>query len=271
MNMKRILILTTVILATVYSVQAQITPEFFSFNNRAVELQKRAKRVTVDRDINKNKFIYKGEWMTGITASYYTFSATDTEYLLFFDNIDASFGMTTVKPFFAYFYSDNHAVGARLGYSYTNGTLDSARIDLGEESDIQISIPYIHNLGRYYTGAIFHRSYVGLDRNGHFGLFAEVELSATGGSGVFEFDSDESKIYAKSDKTSVELAFNPGVSVFLMDNVSASMSLEFGGLGYTNIKQYDEQGEEIGERNYSKMNFKFNALAINLGVTVHIW
>ncbi len=225
----------------------------------------------VERELKKSVFAYKGEWLTGLTASYFTFAADNADYLLFIDNIDASFGMTTVKPYAGYFYKDNRAVGMRLGYSYIGGTIDAARIDLGVESDIQIDIPYIHSSGSYFTAAMFHRSYTALDRNGHFGLFAEVELSATGGSSVFEYSSGDSSVYTKSNKMAFDLSFNPGMSVFIMNNVSTSVSFEFGGLNYTTIKQYDENGASKGSRDYSGMSFKFNFLAINLGVTVHIW
>ncbi len=226
----------------------------------------------IERDINKNIFAYKGEWITGLTASYFTFSASDADYILFFDNIDADFGMTTIKPYVGYMYRHNRAVGARLGYSYLGGTINSARIDLGEENDIQIDIPYIHTSGHYFTAAVFHRSYTAIDPNGHFGLFAEVELGATRGYSIFEFDDiTDGGIYTKSNKTSVDLKFNPGVAVYITNNVSGSLSFEFGGISYTSIKQFDENGVETGNRDNSAMSFKFNFLAINIGVTVHIW
>ncbi len=225
----------------------------------------------VERELKKNIFAYKGEWMAGLSASYFTFTADDADYLLFVDNIDANFGMTSIKPFGGYFYKDNRAVGVRLGYSYIGGTIDTARIDLGEENDLQFDIPYISSAGSYFTASVFHRSYTALDRNGHFGLFAEVELSAMGGSSVFEYGSGDSGIYTKSNKMSFDLSFNPGMSVFIMSNVSTSVSLEFGGINYTKIKQYDENGVSKGSRDYSGMSFKFNLLAINLGITVHLW
>ncbi|MFI3302039.1 MAG: hypothetical protein SNH35_05835 [Rikenellaceae bacterium] len=263
--MKKIIILVLTITISTLTVVA-------STGEAAAEAPAKINRIEhVERELKRNVYAYKGEWMTGLTASYFTFTADDADYMLFVDNIDADFGMTSVKPFGAYFYRDNRAVGMRLGYSYIGGTIDTARIDLGEENDLQFDIPYISSVGSYFTAAVFHRSYTALDRNGHFGLFAEVELSAMGGSSVFEYGSGNSGIYTKSNKTSFDLSFNPGMSVFIMNNVSASVSFEFGGLNYTKVKQYDENGVSKGSRDYSGMSFKFNFLAINLGVTVHLW
>ncbi len=226
----------------------------------------------VDREINKNVFAYKGEWITGLTASYTTLSTQNAEFLLFVDNLDASFGMTSIKPYVGYNYKNNQAAGLRLGYNYVNGELNSARIDLGESTGIEtIDIPYIHVDGEYYSAAAFHRSYVALDKNGRFGLFAEVELAATVGEEIFEYGEGSGYVYTRSDKTSVALNFNPGASVFVMPNVSASVSFGFGGIDYTKIRQYDENGVESGGREQSGMSFKFNFLAVNFGVTVHIW
>ncbi len=264
--MKKIILLALIALATTLSVEASSLDTC-----GVVRRDFRSKIDHVDRSLNKNVFIHKGEWITGLTASYYTFSAEDSDFMLFVDNVNADFGMTSIKPYVGYFYRDNSAVGMRFGYSYIGLSVDSARIDLGEDSDIQIDIPYVHYSGNYYTASIFHRTYAALDRKGQFGLFAEVELSTTNGSSVFEYESGGSNIYTRSDKTSVELSFNPGMSVFIMNNVSGSLSFEFGGVDYTSIKQYDENGVLTGSRKDSGMSFKFNFLAINLGFTVHIW
>ncbi len=278
--MKRFIILALSTLLATLSVNAKSreldTLSMADSSSQKIEIhgpkRDRIERINrIERDINKNLFIDKGEWITGLTASYYTFDAENADFLLFFDNIDASFGMTTIKPFFGYFYRNNRAVGARLGYSFIGGSVDAARLDLGVENDIQIEIPYISTSGQYFTAAMFHRSYTGLDKNGNFGLFAEVELGFTSGYSIFEFESGGTGLYTKSNKTSVDLSFNPGISAFIMNNVSTSVSFEFGGISYTSIKQVDENGVDKGSRDNSAMSFKFNFLAINFGVTVHIW
>ncbi|MDE5692022.1 MAG: hypothetical protein K2I13_07470, partial [Alistipes sp.] len=54
-------------------------------------------------------------------------------------------------------------------------------------------------------------------------------------------------------------------------NVCATLSFGLGGFKYTHIRQFNAQGEEIGSRRYSKMNFRLNIADIRIGMTVHLW
>ncbi|MDE5623178.1 MAG: hypothetical protein K2I62_00905, partial [Alistipes sp.] len=53
--------------------------------------------------------------------------------------------------------------------------------------------------------------------------------------------------------------------------VCATLSFGLGGFKYTHIRQFTAQGEEIGSRRYSKMNFRLNIADIRIGMTVHLW
>ena len=80
-------------------------------------------RQRVDRNIGVNKFVYKGECMLGLTASYGKISSENSDLMLLLNDINIGLRSTTVRPFFAYAYRDNMAVGIRLGYQYINGSL----------------------------------------------------------------------------------------------------------------------------------------------------
>ena len=64
-------------------------------------------RRRIDREINKIKFVYKGEMAAGITVSYGTLSSDDTDYMLILDGINLSGSIFTVNPSFGYFIKDN--------------------------------------------------------------------------------------------------------------------------------------------------------------------
>ncbi len=224
-----------------------------------------------NRNINSQSFIYKGEWMVGFNGSYGDLSTDDASLLLAFDNLSATLTMTDLNPFFGYFYKDNRAVGLRLGYSDLQGTIDSGALDLGDTNDISFDLPYISTTGRYYSASVFHRAYASLDKTGHFGLFAEVELATKFGDLTFEYMSGGVMHTTNSDNLEINLSFNPGISVFLFHNVCTSLSFEFGGFHYSSIRQYDELGEEVGSREAAKLRFKLNMLALNFGITVHFW
>ena len=229
-------------------------------------------RRRIDREINKLKFAYKGEVIMGLTASYGTLSSDDTDVLLILDNVNAGGAMASVKPFIGYFYRDNRCLGARFGYNHMSGTLDKGAVfDLGESNDVSLNIPYLDFTSNNYAFGIFHRSYAGLDPKGRFGLFAEIELSVATGTSCFSYESEGRIKHTYSDNTQLKLAFNPGAAVYIFPNVCATLSFGLGGIQYTSVTQKDELGNRIGSREASKMKFKLNILAINIGMTIHMW
>ncbi len=249
------------------SAGTRITPSAITSKQHFLPTRRR-----IDREIDKIKFAYKGEVIMGLTASYGTLSSDDTDVLLILDNINADGTMTTIKPFVGYFYRDNRCLGARFGYNYMSGTLDKgALFDLGENNDVSLNIPYLDFNSNNFSFGIFHRSYAGLDPKGRFGLFAEVELSVSTGTSRFSYESEGKIKQTDSDNTQLKLAFNPGAAVYIFPNVCATLSFGLGGIQYTSVNQKDEQGNKIGSREASNMKFKLNILAINIGMTIHMW
>ncbi len=239
----------------------------------SVESDQRPRR-RIDRIDFRSKdkaFIYKGETIFGLAASHNSLSTDNAEYFTLLTNLSVEGYVTTIKPFAAYFYRDNKAVGARFGYMGYGGTIDSATLDLGETNDLSFNVPYVDLSSINYSYSIFHRTYVSLDRAGHFGAYAEIELSTSHGESTFAYDNDGEIKSSYSKNNSYSLSFNPGITAFLMHNVSAALSFEFGGVNYTRIRQYDEAGEMIGSRDASSMKFMFNVFAVNFGVMIHIW
>ncbi|MFI3293507.1 MAG: hypothetical protein SNG27_08015 [Rikenellaceae bacterium] len=225
----------------------------------------------VDRGINKKKYMLKGEYMVGVSASYNSLNTDNAEYFTLITNMNVSGSIVSIKPFGAYLYRDNRAVGFRFGYVDYSGKIESTTLDLGESNDLSFDVPYVSLSSKNYSYAIFHRAYAPLDDKGNVGLFAEVELSTTHGITTFSYENSGQTTTTYSDSQSYDLSFNPGISAFFFNNVCASLSFQFGGLNYTNIKQYDENMDLVGTRNSSKMRFMFNVFAINFGITTHFW
>lgn len=228
-------------------------------------------RRRIDRKVDNIKFAYKGEVILGLTASYGTLSSEDTDYFLLLDNFNADGSITTVNPFIGYFYRDNRCVGIRFGYRHIGGTLGNVDFDLGEQNDFDFSIDNMDLTSDNFSFGIFHRSYVGLDRRGRFGLFAELELSVTTGSSEFKYKSGESYKNTYSDMFQARLSFNPGVAVYIFPNVCGTLSFGLGGIQYAKVTQKDENGVKVGSRDASKMRFRLNLANINIGMTVHLW
>ena len=225
----------------------------------------------VDREINSNKFVFKGESMVGLTISYGTIDSEDSDLALIIDKIDLNGQMFTIKPHYGYFYRDNNAVGARLGYSYAHGALNNASLNLGEANDISLSLGGLAYTSRGYSAAIYHRSYMAIDRKGRFGLFAEWELSGSMTNAKFDTRSGESVSSNISRTYDMALSFAPGLAVYIFPNVCASVSFGMGGLQYKHIKQMDGEGNFTGKRDFSNLRFGLNLAQINIGVNVHLW
>ncbi len=215
-------------------------------------------------------FISKGEIILGLTAAYGTATTDNTSMLYLLSGIDASLSYGSLDPFVGYFYRDNRCVGFRLGYSTMGGTLDSGSLDFGYTNDLEFDIPYVDFQSSSFNYSIIHRNYLALDKKGAFGLFAEVELMASDGQSVTSFDTGGAEQRINNRSFQLNLGFNPGIVVFVLDNVSTNVSFGMGGLGYTRITQHDEMGNECGSRATSQMRFKFNITDINFGITVHL-
>ncbi len=243
-----------------------ISPQGMRLSRRFLPTPRR-----IDREINKNRFVYKGETMCGLTVSYGTLSTEDADMFPIFEGIDLSGSMTTVNPFVGYFYKDNQCIGVRFGYTHLSGKLNSLGINLGEQNDLDIDIPWLDLSSDRFSFGLFHRSYVALDEKGRFGAFGEFELSFTTGENTFAYESGDSYKYTASDNTTLKVWFNPGIAVYAFPNVCATISFGLGGFKYTRIKQYDEAGEPTGSRTYSKMNFRLNLADIKIGMTIHLW
>ncbi len=223
----------------------------------------------VNREIDKNIFAYKDEWMCGITASYGTLSADDSEIALIVENLKLGGSIVSVKPYVGYLYHNNLAIGARFGYTRMAGHFDNANVNLGnfingiEFTTEGIGLDYLSNA---YSFSIFHRAYVPLDRRGRFGVFGELELEGQYGRSKFGFMYNNEWNTSVSDTYKVAFNFNPGIAAYIFPNVCATVSFGLGGLKYNHIKQATG-----GTRNYSKLAFRLNIAEINIGVTVHLW
>ncbi len=229
-------------------------------------------RRRIDREIDKVKYVYKGEMMMGLTASYGTLTSEDTDFLVILEDIDASGTIASVKPYFGYFYRDNRCLGVRFGYTYVDAKLDSGtRFDLGDGNDVSFDLPYVGVSSNNYSFGIFHRSYAGLDPKGRFGLFAEVELSVSSGESEFSYENNGTVKTTNSENFQARFSFNPGAAVYIFPNVCATLSFGLGGIQYTHVSQKDAEGNKIGSRTASKMRFRLNLAAINIGMTVHLW
>lgn len=257
-------------LTTVLTPKQQITA--YVDSSSAVKTRFLPMRQRVDRNIGVNKFVYKGEFMLGLTASYGNISTDNSDLMLLVNDIDVSLRSTTVRPFLAYAYRDNMAVGIRFGYQYINGGLGNVDVNLGLLADglegMNISDLGLRN--ESFSWALFHRNYLGLDRRGIVGVIIESEMLVKTGTSRFmsggdAVDSSLNRNFA------AQLNVNPGLAIYIFPQVCVTATVGIGGLRYNNVRQYDAAGEVIGRRDHSSLNFKINITDIQIGLVAHLW
>lgn len=225
----------------------------------------------VDRNVDNVKFVFKGEVMLGLTASYGTLDVSDSDLMLLFDDINLSVRRTAVMPFVAYSYRDNRAVGLRFGYEFLQGDLGNIALDLGSGAELSFGLSDINLRNESYSWSAFHRNYIGLDRRGIIGAILETELLVKTGTTTFSMGSGESRDYSVSKNFAAKLNINPGVAVYVFPQVCVTVTVGIGGLTYNQIRQQDLYGVETGRRDHSALKFKLNIADIQIGVVAHLW
>lgn len=229
-------------------------------------------RQRVNRNIGVNKFVYKGECMLGLTASYGNVTTEGSDIMLLLNDINVGLRSVTVRPFFAYAYRDNMAVGIRLGYQYINGNLGNIDLNLGliAEGIEDMNISDLGLRNETFSWALFHRNYLGLDRRGIVGVILETELLVKSGNSLFTSGGDVVNA-SRSSNFAAELNVNPGLGVYIFPQVCVTATVGIGGLKYSHVRQYNAAGEVIGRRDHSSLNFKINITDIQIGIVAHLW
>ena len=220
-----------------------------------------------DRGLTNFLFIPKGSWKVGLTVSYGEFSTSDLRMLDLVSDVDFGVNTFNIKPYLSYFIRNNLAVGVRMGYNRTRGTIDSFKVDIDEDMNFNL-----HDIGyraESYGAAVFLQQYMGLTRRGRFGVYTEAELSFA--SGNSDFDRPYNGVLRRTHSTNMEarLTFSPGVSVFVLDNVTFNVS--FGVFGfYLRNERQQVDGEPAGHRFTSGANFRINLFNLAFGLGIHI-
>ena len=220
-----------------------------------------------DRGITNFRFIPKHKWIGGITVSVFNFE-TDNSRLLFslLKDIDFNLRAMSVYPFVGYAVKDNMVLGLKFGYSRISGGIGNLALNV---EDLDISLKDIKYTDDSYSFSVFHRSYIGLDGKGLFGLFNETTLGYNTGSSRFSRGADDTLKYTDSTINQLHVGINPGIAIFIMPNVGAEVSFGVAGFTYNWEKQKKSTGE-TGKRTNSGANFKNNLFNINIGITVCI-
>lgn len=238
------------------------------------KMQSRRHIQRIDRDLMKRVFIPKGQWMTGATFNYQEWD-TENINLLILKNMELEGHTFSASPYFGYFLWNNICLGGRYNYHrdyFFLGQFDMklGNLKLGDVSEsLELSLEDLYYLEHTHEVAAFGRLYQPLDRKNIFAFFSEVRAiyaysvgKNTTGSGK-EFEGSFERAHT------LQLAFCPGMAAFVTDFMAAEASIGIMGLKYRWKNQHTNRVEN-GSSHSGGMNFKFNLLSINLGVTFYL-
>ena len=229
-------------------------------------------QVAIERsnpELRKVSFVDKGAVLIGAVGSYNKISTDNSEFFLLLENINLSASMFNLGADLAYAYRNNRLVGIRYRYNDLTGRIKGGEFDLGASNGIEMDIPEV---GVTYTMSdytIFHRNYYPLDKKGNVAFYIDSQLSYGDGDIYFEHDFSATPFLLHNKVSNYEISFNPGIAVYIMPFVSTNVGLGLGGFMFSNVKQYDEKGEYIGERIFSDFKFNIDVLSINFGINIH--
>lgn len=220
-----------------------------------------------DRGLASFLFVPKGQWEFGLTASWGEFDTKDIEMLSILTDLNFHGNMYAVRPSVGYFFRHNQCVGMKIIYSHSEAQLNGLGVDIN--SDMSFHLSDISYGSTTYSGAIFYRSYVGLDRKGRFAVFSEADLSFTTGSSDFSrlYNSEPRRTHTQINE--ISLNFSPGVCVYIMENVNFNLSFGVFGLKLKRERQ-TTNGIDEGTHLSSGANFRLNIFNLNFGIGVNI-
>lgn len=220
-----------------------------------------------DRGLFNYIFIPRNKWGFGITASYGELNTDDVQVLSILKDVDFNGKMYSIRPYLSYFIRNNQSVG--LKFNYNRGIADLGRLAVDFDDDLNFTLRDVSYYQQSFGIGAFYRNYVGLDHNGRFSIFNEVELGFSSGSSRFRRLYNSEPRDTRTTSTEVSLDFSPGVCVFIQEYVSFNVSFGVFGLKMRKEKQLTN-GIDEGSRFTSGANFRFNIFNINFGMMVVI-
>ena len=205
----------------------------------------------------------KGGWQCGVTVMYVDFNSADSDYMLLLQGLDGSASLLRIAPEASFAFRDNHSVGVRAAYTKVGGMLDSATADL--LGNMSLSVNDINATSNSIGASVFQRTYVGIDRQGRFGIFWDYILGAARTKSQFAVAGAPSN----SVKEKFYLAFAPGIIYFPMNNISIQANISIADFSYSSTTAYQD-GSPVGTHRGWKAQAGLNLLNLNFGLTIHL-
>ncbi|MDE6485799.1 MAG: hypothetical protein K2L14_10460 [Duncaniella sp.] len=218
------------------------------------------------RGIEMNKFIPKGQWITGVNVSYTQSDHSNYQFLII-ENIKGDTYSFKISPMLLYAFQDNLAAGGRFSYSRSRTHLDNASVIIDSETSYDIT--NLYSISHNYSGYAAFRNYISLGNSMRFAFFNELQLQIGGGqSKIINGTGDDiTGTYQRSFDIGVGLT--PGMMMFLNNYSAIEVSIGVLGFNYSSSKATTDQ-IYVAHTDYKSANFKINLFSISFGVVFYL-
>lgn len=206
----------------------------------------------------------KGEWQCGFTAMYADLNSSDNDYMMLLQGINASASVLRIAPQVAYTFCDNHAIGLKFNYTIADGMLDSATADL--LGNLSLSVGDLNASSMTLGGSVYQRTYVGIDKQGRFGITWDYVLGYSRTTTRF---ASADATPADSVRDRISLSFAPGVVYFPMNNISVQANISIADVSYSSSAAYRD-GDVVGTHTGWNARASLNLLNLSFGLTIHL-
>lgn len=207
------------------------------------------------RSFDKKLVIAKGSWNVGLDFLYLGLNSSNSEILMLVTGMTTHSSLLRVAPSVAWSFANNNVIGVKALYSNTNIILDNANVSLLSD-DLKFSMSNIDTRMQSYGAGVYERTYFGLDKRGIFSIFLEFML------GYKYTRTDSGSAYANTN--SINLSFNPGFEVFVLNNLSLQLCIGLADIGYNWSRSFD--GNVEGTSDSFKANAQFNLANMDFGL-----
>lgn len=218
------------------------------------------------RGFEKNAFIPKGQWVTGINASYSQSTQNNYQFLIV-QGISGDTYSFKVSPMACYIFKDDLGVGGRFAYRRSLTKLENATVVIDSETDY--SLENFYSINQTFSAIAIFRNYLSLGSSKRFGIFNEVQLElGTGNSKLTNGKgTDFTGTYERN--YSIDIGLAPGIIVFLNNYSALEVNVGVLGFSYNHTKSITDQ-VYVSNRTAKSANFKINLFSISFGVAFYL-
>ena len=209
-------------------------------------------------------FIAKGNLSAGIQFGTLDLNSDNSSILLVLNPISAKGRVSMIAPFAEYAYKADRGAGARISYTSGNAAVDNITIDLLNEG-LAFDLNAVSAGITMLDAAVYHRNYYALDPKSRVAVITEFALS--GGRGHSEFNTG-GEAMTRADYLSAKLSFSPGLSFFIMNNISISGIVSMANISYNRVECFNNN-ERTGSRDKFGAKVGIDLLGVWFGAAFH--